>query len=267
MSKNKELKRGYILIGLLFVDSYQRDEKKAWIKSRSFDPLQYTEITVAPRKDGRWAIVDGQQRYHLAMASGLTRMWAKQLPQMDLREEAALFFAMQTGRTTPTALDRFRAGIYAREEETLEINKQVESAGFWVDLRKGTKDPVRKVESVGHLYRIYREVHSPLIIKRALQAIDAAWDCEPLAMYGQMIFGVARALSKIEDDDKFIEKMKRFTVQRIRGYAAEIGAMGSNTSNLGTLYFLAIMRAYNSRRRRNSTKAIVSIVSQEQEVM
>lgn len=115
---------------------YQRDidvgKVKAISKALDWDRLGVPEVS--QRADGTYYVVDGQHRVmgvREAGHDGTTIMCAVH-EGLTLKQEAALFLAVNGARTAIRAYDKFRAAVTARDPDALDIKKIVESFGLQI---------------------------------------------------------------------------------------------------------------------------------------
>ena len=123
-------KIGNVLIGLLPLDlmmvdySYQRPTKSRVQKiATDFNPNKCGFLLVSYREpDGKFAIIDGGNRFEAAKLIGLPSLPCQILTDLSVEEEALVFAAQNDNRTRLDANDLLKAQVCAGNESAV---------GFW----------------------------------------------------------------------------------------------------------------------------------------
>ncbi len=124
----------WINIGDLVIDDdYQRDLKRGnWTAIRriadAFTWSRFSPVFVAPVEGGKFAIIDGQHRVHAAALCGIDRVPC-QVVQMDKREQAASFAAVNGMVTAVTIWQLYKAALAAGEQWAIDCYKVCDDAG------------------------------------------------------------------------------------------------------------------------------------------
>lgn len=124
----------WIDIASLVVDeAYQRELKIGNWKSiqriaANFRWSRFSPVFVAPVEGGLYAIIDGQHRCHAAMLCGHTAVPC-QVVQMDQREQAEAFAAVNGMVTKVTAWNLYRASLAAGEGWAVRCDRLARAAG------------------------------------------------------------------------------------------------------------------------------------------
>lgn len=170
------------IASLVIDDSYQRPlERKNWNAIRkiamSFQWSRFSPVFVAPVEGGRYAIIDGQHRTHAAAACGFEQVPC-QVVQMDLKEQAAAFAAVNGNVTQVTIWQIYKAALAAGEEWATKARDVADSAGCHLMTRNGsslTKKP-------GEIYgvRMFCEIVDKYPQHTVVQALQAAMKTEGL---------------------------------------------------------------------------------------
>lgn len=105
---------------LVIDDQYQRELNRANWKAihqiaRNFHWSRFSPVFVAPSLGGKYAIIDGQHRTHAAALCGIEEVPC-QIVQMDAKQQAASFAAINGMATKVTPYQIFRAGLAAGEK-------------------------------------------------------------------------------------------------------------------------------------------------------
>jgi hypothetical protein len=150
---------------LVVDDSYQRELQRGnWTAIRKiaarFKWSRFSPVFVAPVEGGLFAIIDGQHRTHAAAMCGFAEVPC-QIVQMDAREQAASFAAVNGLVTRVTPLNIFKAAAAAGEPWAVAAIKACADAGCRLMSRNvsaAEKKPgeifcvqlVRKLVDAGH---------------------------------------------------------------------------------------------------------------------
>lgn len=129
----------WLEISHLVVDeAYQRDLSRGnWAMIRkiatNFRWSRFSPVFVAPIEGGRYAVIDGQHRCHAAAMCGHLTVPC-QVVQMDLREQAEAFAAVNGMVTKVTTWNIYKASLTAGEEWAVRIDRIAKAAGCSVML-------------------------------------------------------------------------------------------------------------------------------------
>ncbi|NKW09813.1 ParB N-terminal domain-containing protein [Ochrobactrum tritici] len=103
----------------------------------------------APIEGGRYSIIDGQHRVHAAAMCGVEAVPC-QIVQIDKKEQAASFAAVNGNVTKITTVNLLKAALAAGEQWALECKSVADAAGCKLMLSNGsslTKNPARSMPS------------------------------------------------------------------------------------------------------------------------
>src|SRR5689334_9879562 len=106
--KNSEPELAYLPVDLLFVDhaNYQRHKKASIIKKLGqWNWKRCQALQVSQRANGMYAILDGQHRYNLAIANGITELPCVVVEAESIKEEASVFHGINTARGPMQSFD------------------------------------------------------------------------------------------------------------------------------------------------------------------
>lgn len=160
---------------LVIDDSYQRELKPGnWRAimhiAEHFRWSRFSPVLVAPVEGGKFAVIDGQHRTHAAMLCGVAEVPC-QVVQMDRREQAASFAAVNSAVTQVTLWNIYKAALAAGEVWALTCKKACEDAGCVLMTRNATTAEKKP----GEIYAIH-------LIRRPVEAGRA--DSVTLALSG-----------------------------------------------------------------------------------
>lgn len=118
---------------LVIDDQYQRELNRAnWSAiakiARDFHWSRFSPVFVAPSLGGKYAIIDGQHRTHAAALCGIEAVPC-QIVQMDAKQQAASFAAINGMATKVTPYQIFRAGLAAGEQWAVDCAASCADAG------------------------------------------------------------------------------------------------------------------------------------------
>lgn len=208
-----------------------------------FDPRKLGIIVLSMRSDGRFAILDGNHRRTIAAHAGRTHMLARVFIDLTYEEEADLFSALNTVKP-PSALDRFRARLEAKEPKALGIKHIMDH----YDLRF-TKPPAGHARThcmtaVGAVEKAY-DTLGPAGLADILGVIVKAWDYDAGSFTSGPIEGLRHVWMRYAQDldkDRLIAQLQRTTPHRL---LATAGVMTTSNENAGTRVGRAVVELYN----------------------
>lgn len=117
----------------LFIAPYQRPVNWPFVRKEAarFDPTLVGTIDVAARpREGRFSILDGQQRVEICRLVGKDTIWASVYTGLDEASEARFFLHKNHDRNAMHPLYTFRARVIAADPDALAIQAIVQSFGY-----------------------------------------------------------------------------------------------------------------------------------------
>lgn len=238
----------------MFVDyTYQRValEKKVNKIAKNFDPDVLGVIICSMRDDGSLAIIDGSHRYKALVQKGMNDYSVNALIYFDLtiQEEAKIFTMLNQEHTKPNTTEIFKAGIVSGDEETIAINKIINS----LDLHIGVGPGDNKIRAISTVKRIYRNADGDVLYK-SLKSIKEAYGSNSSNMRDVLISAVAIVFNRYGDSvdvDRMIDTLQKFG--KPNTLIANAQAMMSGKSNQVTTTGLPylIVNKYNQRLTKN----------------
>jgi hypothetical protein len=117
----------------LFVDSsYQRKpQRKINQIAANWDDDKCGFLEVSYRKDiGKFAIIDGQNRYYAAKICGIDRLHCHILTGIQVKEEAFRFASQDENKTIMNTYDKFRAELCAGVPESIHLKSICDKYGI-----------------------------------------------------------------------------------------------------------------------------------------
>ncbi|MBQ1265584.1 MAG: hypothetical protein IIY06_02285 [Proteobacteria bacterium] len=129
------IKAAYLPLSELFVDEdYQRKPQSKINKiSANWDDDKCGFLEVAYRADiGKFAIIDGQNRFYAAKQRGIDRLPCHILINIKVKEEAFRFAYQDENKTIVNTYDKFKAEVFAGVPESLELKRVCDKFGIKV---------------------------------------------------------------------------------------------------------------------------------------
>ena len=228
--------------------TYQRQPimKKVNKIAKSFDPDILGVIICSMREDGSIAVIDGSHRVHALRMKGLNDSTVNALVYFSLtiQEEAKIFAMLNQEHTKPNTTDIFKAGIVSGDEETIAINKILNSLGLIIGVGPGDN----KVRAISTIRRVYRNAGEK-VLRDTLYTIKSAYGDSSSTMRDVLISAVAivynRYGAKIEVSRMITTLQKFGNPNQLIGNAKSIGRSASSVT-ASALPFV-IVNAYNQR--------------------
>lgn len=223
---------------MLVDDTYQRPPHHDFIArtAQQFDATLVGTIDVSERKNGSYAILDGQQRYFVMLQVGKTACFAAIYRDMTIEDEAGFFFRKNRDRNAMKPYYSFRARRVAGDPVAQDIVKIVESEGFSLGPVSNEDDvigAIRAVENVHAMTADHRsECLSPTLytIREALKGRKASFD-------SWVIQGLGRLWQNYTDSEVDIqaltEGLSEIGAQGLIGQAREASRSQPNSSKGG----------------------------------
>ena len=142
-------------------DGYQRTTSSKVVNTivKFYNPLLFRPLTVSLRPDGRYIVVDGEHRRQVAMAmSSLLAVPCIVHIGLSFREEAELFWLMNSSSKKMARIDAFNGRLLAEETDAVYIQKQIVASGLRL-VRNATA--VGEVAAIEKLEVIQKKLTQP----------------------------------------------------------------------------------------------------------
>lgn len=188
-----------------------------------FNPRALGIITLSMRENGRFAIIDGNHRRHLAEHAGLTELLARVFIDLTYLEEAQLFKDLNTIKP-PNAVDRFRADVEAQEPRALHLQAILNDFKLRVGSTADRSHP-GVVMAVAAFQRVLIE-RGEDELREILAILRAAWDYEPAAYSARMLAGISAFWARYRSDanvSRLVAQLQTTTPNRIVAKAIGYG--------------------------------------------
>lgn len=254
-------------IAVLHVDtSYQRELRERIVKdilAQGYDLNAADGIIVSERPplsgmtDPRYYIVDGQHRVKAAERSGETEVIVRIVRfkggEAKIRQQEAELRGKRGYRKADTPIERFKHRLAAGNDESMAIDKLVESFSAHIALNPNTrgKDGIQAISTLEKLYR-------KNTLETVLDLIRRGWDTfdgragESAALEALNWF-VTKHQGKF-NKDHLVRRLAANSPDAIhaRGHAIKAAMGGSLWKN----YYRAIVEAYNHRAPKGVDKLV-----------
>ena len=228
--------------------TYQRQPlmKKVNKIAKNFDSDILGVIICSMREDGSLAVIDGSHRVHAMREKGMNDYSVNALIyfDLDIKDEARIFAMLNQEHTKPNTTDIFKAGIVSGDEETIAINKILNSLGLIIGVGPGDN----KVRAISTIRRAYRNAGDK-VLRDTLYTIKSAYGDSSSTMRDVLISAVAiiynRYGAKV-DVSRMITTLQKFgNPNTLIANAKSIGVNASSVT-ASALPFV-IVNAYNQR--------------------
>lgn len=180
-----------VTLDKLLVDGrYQRpvDERRVAKIVNNFDPKQLGTLELSKRKNGSFAIIDGQHRFEALKAVGRKQVPALVHEDLTVTEEAELFAAINMSRKQLSPVERFLAQVFAGDKRAVAISGAVTAAGFKIKNTSGSEfdsSVIRAISRIEKAFDLLGEAEFAL----AMQAIRDCWFGTASSTDGHFIMG------------------------------------------------------------------------------
>ena len=233
--------------------TYQRQPimKKVNKIAKNFDSDILGVIICSMREDGSIAVIDGSHRVHALRMKGLNDSTVNALVyfSLSIQEEAKIFAMLNQEHTKPNTTDIFKAGIVSGDEETIAINKILNSLGLIIGVGPGDN----KVRAISTIRRVYRNAGEK-VLRDTLYTIKSAYGDSSSTMRDVLISAVAivynRYGAKVEVSRMITTLQKFGNPNTLIANAKSIGVNASSVT-ASALPFV-IVNAYNQQDARKS---------------
>ena len=232
--------------------TYQRQPimKKVNKIAKNFDSDILGVIICSMREDGSIAVIDGSHRVHALRMKGLNDSTVNALVYFSLtiQEEAKIFAMLNQEHTKPNTTDIFKAGIVSGDEETIAINKILNSLGLIIGVGPGDN----KVRAISTIRRVYRNAGEK-VLRDTLYTIKSAYGDSSSTMRDVLISAVAIVYNRYgtkAEVPRMITTLQKFgNPNTLIANAKSIGVNASSVT-ASALPFV-IVNGYNQRLTKN----------------
>lgn len=261
----EEIEKQLLSVEMLPVDSlfidpdYQRpfDAARVAQMANNWDWLGCGSLAVSMRDDGKYAVLDGQQRLGAIRLQGFKEAPCRIYIDLSKNQEAALFELLNKNKK-PGFNDLFKSRLMRGEEKARMINMACEQVGYHLDPESKHHGPKSKdnhfyIQTMSEVERIYNEGGVTHLMD-TLKFIKSVWAPEPWQNQQMMLAGVATFLklypkaSLPEMRGKLIKQGINKTTQMALQYLAVHGKQGGG-NNRGRAFAEGMLITYNANRQ------------------
>lgn len=224
---------------------YQRelDPRRAKVMSDKFDPALLGVPVISKREDGDHVRIDGQHRLAAAEMAGRgdESILCEVHEGLTITEEAALFLALNGGRSAVRVYDKFKARQVAKEPVALEIVATLKSIGLRISKsqQKGCVCAIQAVESAFHRGNLLP----------TLKVLKTWSGTDPAAFETQIIKGVSWFLHAYPDVDldEVAKKLSAYAPTKVTAFMKRKQGEFECSARDGACH--ALREIYNERRK------------------
>ncbi|MBX3583581.1 MAG: ParB N-terminal domain-containing protein [Rhizobiaceae bacterium] len=221
------------------------NERHADKIASGFDPDLFDDLVVTlPNGNGIYHVVDGQHR-----KAAIQKLYGEDekvpcrvVNATDPSRAAAIFDKINTGRRSPSAVEKFKVRVTAGYEDEVAINKVV----TWLGYRITGETSDGTIRAVAALMSVYKTFGLE-VLKETLMTIKGTWSDDCHAVDGPIIEGFAALIGEHRGhlDFKRLREQtaKKFTPGRLIGNAK--GEREITGGSLGHCVSRVLIRQYD----------------------
>ena len=207
---------------LVVDDKYQRPINEARSRRYAVDWNQALAglITVSSRRDGTYAVLDGQHRARGAQIRRLPEVWCEVFFDLTPELEAYIFRERNRKRVATNSLDDFRAAVAAGDAKALRVLQVLEA--LKIQVGANSKNP-NVYACIAALFTL----DTWGVLRETLSLIRETWPQEPEAKEQPMVMGLGLVLWNYKgqiDSERFKKMMQHQPVPRWLNDAATLKA-------------------------------------------
>lgn len=248
----KEINISLIDTEKLIIDHrYQRPIVEIRLKEMIsfFDINAFGTLIVSDRKDGTFAVIDGQHRLTAARKKNIEMIPCEILYNLSVHQEAEMFLKINVNRGPIKSSNKFKAELMTKNHEALQLKKIVEKVGLSIYLDEGKKGKTNQIRCVNLLKSIQKE--SPDLLEFTLKIVKNIWDGEIDSLNQTIIGGFWKFLSfykeKIDVND-LTKKMQTVSSNKI--FREMKSASETIEGNRYLISAMIILKYYNKNRKK-----------------
>ena len=178
---------------------YQRPVEENFVRDLTlrFDERLVGTIDVSERGDGRYAVIDGQQRSEAMKRVGKTSCYCSVYEGLTVPQEATLFFHKNRDRRQVNPYYEFMARVAAEDPEAIDILRIVDKEGFELHTSggagkiEGRDRNITAIRAVEEVYRYDSEVRQECLTP-TLSVIFRNWFGRKDSLNTSLIRGLGR---------------------------------------------------------------------------
>jgi hypothetical protein len=222
-----------VKIDQLVVDGrYQRPVQEQRVERiiRDFDPKLLGTLELSARKNGTFAVIDGQHRYEAVKKLGRKTIPALVHGGLTVKQEADLFARTNMGRKPLTPIQRFRAQVFSGDPDAVALSNLITANGFKVDFAETSQalGVIRGIVTLENALKQHGQEHVNLL----LDVVRDLWFGESAATDNNLLRGMSHFLVAYGDrfDETHRERLRRTPALTIVRRAKEKTITDSRTA-------------------------------------
>lgn len=232
----------------MFVGSYGRPLMISKVQqlARTFDPNAIGTIYLSLRRDGQFAILDGQHRIAASRLKGLVELPARVFIDLTYEQEAALYVKFATVNKQ-TSLDKFRARIEAKESLAVDIQDLLAQHNLFVSYGGQVDHGIQAIGTIEALYKKYGRA----VIRDTINTIYSTWQGHERAYTGPILNGLTMFLQRYRESEqpkldrrRLHDKLKQLTPESLLAKSSQLKGVLSQTESNATVG-MVILYEYN----------------------
>jgi hypothetical protein len=183
---------------------YQRGTKAAQVNNitAKFNEAKLDALLVSEQSDGTYHVIDGAHRTEALRDMGYTHAMARILTGLTFEREAELFARQNDDVRRLTGLDYYRAGVIAKDDSCIKIEKILGNNGFQI----GKGRDFSNISAVQTIQTILNE-YGDKVLDKTLFLIAGTWSGLPKTTTREFLIGVAEFVNRYGAVN-FVERMK-----------------------------------------------------------
>ena len=210
-------------INRLFIDHcYQRIIKPTVIKGmvEDFDASLIGTLMVVIRKNGNFAVVDGQHRLSVLKSLGYKMIPCLVYPETITKVEIEKFRKLNQNKNKLNALEDFWAAVGIGDKDSVAILGVIEKNGLTVSKAASNRaHQNQSIGAIGVVRRIVKE-HKLDILDKTLNFITNVWPANGEALTGQLMEGIAiftkrHSSNPVYNDENARKKLMDITISLV----------------------------------------------------
>jgi hypothetical protein len=248
---------GYVPLDELEVDyTYQRnpDKKRISVMAHQWNQDLAGAIVVNQRENGKYYVVDGQQRLGAMQRidNKPDRAWAQIFEGLTLEQEAMLFHELDTKRYGLTKGAIFTALVAAKDKAALEILEAARENGMEIDYHAHPGPGYLRAYDT--LMQIHRR-RGKERLSQIIRIVSKAWPNDRNAGAAAILVGLERFIERYPkaNERHLIDALSKRTPREIENLARTLS--NAMSSALGAAAGRAIMGLYNKGLTKNRLPA------------
>lgn len=216
----------WVPVDKILVDhNYQRELRKTRVAQilREFSWAKFGALMLNQHPDGTFTVYDGQHRAKAAkLHPEVSEVPATIISVDGTAQEAAAFLGVNINRSAVSSVERYWAGLEAKDAEALRVQKVLAEAGCAVVQDAGGMghDKTNAVTAVSRALSRYGDA----AVSFACRVLREGWSADDRALKGTVITAMARIhrANPELDQDRMRRVLERSSRETIAGNAEAI---------------------------------------------